>query len=235
MKKFLIIFLIGMFFLGFCLLNVFGINMKFLQAQESSSEDSQNINITLVGLIRGAGAPNYLGGASSIFVEGKYAYVTSGFWDEEGTINDNALSIFDISNPSNPTLAGSVHGNGTPNYLGGANNVYVSGNYAYVTSYDDCSLTIFDISNPANPVFEGLIKGQGEPNYLADANSVFISNKNAFITGVGDNALSIFEISEKKTDNTPTETISTPDTNPTGDDNVSILRQWLRIHNPYSS
>jgi hypothetical protein len=126
-------------FLGFCLINIFGANIGFLQAQEGS----QNITINLAGVIRGAGAPNYLQGASSIFVEGNYAYVTSGFKDEK---NDNALSIFDISNPSNPTLKGIIKGEGTPNYLSGATNVFVRNNYAYVVSEGDNALSIFEIS-----------------------------------------------------------------------------------------
>ncbi len=51
-------------------------------------------------------------------LEGNYAYVTSGVSGEDhGNNCDNALSIIDISNPSNPILAGVIHGAGAPNYL----------------------------------------------------------------------------------------------------------------------
>jgi len=81
---------------------------------------------------------------------------------------------------------------------------------------------------------KGVIRGAGAPNYLSDAADVFVRNNYVYVVSSDDSALSIFEISEEKTDNTPAETISTPDTTQTGNDNASILRQWLRIHNPYS-
>ena len=55
-----------------------------------------------IGSITGKGVPNYLGSAYSVYVSGNYAYVASLF--------DNALSIFDISNPANPIHVGSITG-----------------------------------------------------------------------------------------------------------------------------
>src|SRR4030042_6240170 len=100
MKKFVIILLTGILLLGLSLLNAFSANVGFLQAQESNSG---NLKISLVGVIRGAGSPNYLQGASSIFVEGNYAYVTSGFRNDVNVKYDSALVIIDVSDPSNPT------------------------------------------------------------------------------------------------------------------------------------
>ena len=168
MKKFLIIFLIGMFFLGFCLLNVFGINIRFLQAQESSNEGGQNIDITLVGVIKGAGAPNYLSGTNDVYVSGNYAYVSS--------YNDGSLTIINISNPSKPAIKGFIKGFGAPNYLDGVWGVKVVGSYAYVCSANDHALSIIDISDPSNPALKGVVKGAGSPNYLSGAADVFVRN-----------------------------------------------------------
>lgn len=46
-----------------------------------------------------------------------YAYIASP--------DDDALSIFDVSDPTGPTLAGVIRGAGSPNYLNGALNVFV--------------------------------------------------------------------------------------------------------------
>ena len=46
-----------------------------------------------------------------------YVYVAS--------YSDNALSIFDVSDPTGPSLAGVIHGGGSPNYLNGVRSVCV--------------------------------------------------------------------------------------------------------------
>ena len=94
---------------------------------------ADDFSITHVSSITGAGSPNYLDGSEGVFVSGNYAYVASSI--------DDALSIFDISNPSSPTHVGSIRGRGSPNYLFCAYRVFVSGNYAYVASfYDDAAI-----------------------------------------------------------------------------------------------
>ncbi|MHC4397451.1 MAG: hypothetical protein ACYS1A_17560 [Planctomycetota bacterium] len=56
-------------------------------------------NISLVATIRGAGSPNYLNYPNGVFVATisgtEYAFVAS--------MSDNALTIFDVSDPYNPT------------------------------------------------------------------------------------------------------------------------------------
>ena len=98
-----------------------------------------------------------------------YAYVAA--------YDNDALTIFDISDPANPTHVGAITGAGSPNYLDGASGVYVSGDYAYVASYHDPALTIFDISDPTNPIHVGAYISSGSPNYLDGAESVFIAEK----------------------------------------------------------
>lgn len=73
---------------------------------------------------------------SSVFVSGRYAYVTAG--------GDSSLKIIDISNPTTPVETMSVAVGGTPT------SVYVSGKYAYVTD-GSTSLNIIDVSNPFSP------------------------------------------------------------------------------------
>ena len=111
------------------------------------------------------------------FVSGNYDYVANS--------TNNALTIFDISNPANPVRVGS-----STNGLSQPYSVYVSGRYAYVASYGNSALVIFDISNPANPVEVGSsISGLDNPY------SVYVSGRYAYVTNENNNALVIFDIS----------------------------------------
>ena len=78
----------------------------------------------------------------SVYVLGNYAYVTSAGFATSG------LEIIDVTNPSSPVHKGSII-----NGVGGAQlsfpySVYVSGNYAYVTSSNSNALEIVDITDP---------------------------------------------------------------------------------------
>jgi hypothetical protein len=66
---------------------------------------------------------------------GNYAYVAD---------NDAGVLVFDITDPTNPLLKGSIN---TPSY---AYQVKVQGNYAYVAAHS-AGMRVLDISNPANP------------------------------------------------------------------------------------
>src|SRR4030042_6152421 len=71
------------------------------------------------------------------------------------------------------TLAGVIRGSGTPNFLGGASWVDVSGNYAYVIGYFDNSLSVFDIADPSKPFLVKSIKVDAYPDMEYGALSVF--------------------------------------------------------------
>jgi hypothetical protein len=93
-----------------------------------------NGNYTLVG--------SYYSGLDNIcvYVSGKYAYVGTG----------NGLQIFDISNPTSPSLIG--------NYISGYGmGVHVSGKYVYLAVQGGSSpgIKIIDISNPTSPTLAG--------------------------------------------------------------------------------
>jgi hypothetical protein len=92
-------------------------------------------------------------------------------------------------------LKGVISGKGSPNFLEGANSVDVSGNYAYVISYDDNSLSVFDISDPANPVFASSIKVQAYEGKDSGAFCVFVSGNYAYVYDDGGVFL-IYDISD---------------------------------------
>ncbi len=157
-------------------------------------------NIILVGNINGYGSPNYLDGACAIRIWNKseiyYAVVVS--------YEDNSLSIFNINIPTSPTLVGTIHGAGTPNYLNGAFSLdicEISGiEYAFVASSKDNSLSIFNINTPASPTFVSRIYGTGTPNYLQEIHDVSIieidSKFYAVCTGYKDNSISVIEVTD---------------------------------------
>src|SRR5882757_3317868 len=81
----------------------------------------------------------------------------------------------------------------TPN-LAGANAVFISGNYAYVTGSGDV-LEILDITLPGLPVHKGVIKNGDGGAIISDPRSVFVSGSYAYIachTGV----LEIVDVSD---------------------------------------
>ena len=156
---------------------------------------SNPTNPTFVGSIRGAGAPpggNWLQSARHVYVVGNLAYVTA--------MLDDALTIIDVSDPTNPTFVGSIQGAGAPpggNWLGQALHLEVIGNYAYIAAYNDNAFTIIDVSNPAAPTFVGSIQGAGVPpggNWLFLPMSVHIVGNLAYIPAHNDNALTIISI-----------------------------------------
>ena len=156
--------------------------------------DVVNGNITHKAAITGAGAPNYLDGASSVYVSvsGNYAYVT-------GARND-ALTVFDIRDVVNGNIThkAAITGSGAPNYLNFAYSVYVSGDYAYVASISDNALSVFNISNiiagGTTITLDGAITGVGAPNYLHVANSVYFSGSSAYVSSYSDYALTVFHV-----------------------------------------
>jgi hypothetical protein len=73
-------------------------------------------------------------GVNNVVVKGNYTYIAGG---------SNGLVILDVSNPANPTLVNSLD----QIY---AWDIYINGNYAYITDVFVFGLWIVDISDPEN-------------------------------------------------------------------------------------
>ncbi len=67
---------------------------------------------------------------------------------------DDALTISNHTAGA-PTLIGALPGVGAPNYLNGAYDIFVYGDYAYIAASAEPGLTIVNISNPVAPVTVG--------------------------------------------------------------------------------
>lgn len=160
-----------------------------------SGDALEIIDITLPGLPAHKGILyNGAGGASilqpkSVFVQGKYAYITS--------FGGSALEIVDVSNPAKP-----VH-KGIATNIPRCWQVTVSGNYAYVMcgsrGYRG-ALQIVDISNPAAPILKGSLAdgGGSAPPFFnqfdASLFSIHLSGNYAYIGSY--DALEIIDITD---------------------------------------
>ncbi len=155
---------------------------------------SDPVNPVHTYAIRGIEPPICISGASGLAVDGDYAYVTG----PDGNYADryNALSSFDISNPYNIIHIDSILGGGSPEYLAGAVDVKIQGNYAYVVSYHDDALTIFDISDPYDLKHVGSLSGRDAPNYLYGPYGLFVRGNYAYVACVSQHSLTIVDISD---------------------------------------
>lgn len=102
--------------------------------------------------------------ATGIYVVGSVAYVT---FD-----GNNEFSLVNISNPSSPSLIRSL------NLPSGANEVIVSGEYAYVVSNSDSEeLQVIDVSTPSSPAKVASLDFSG----ISDAKTVSLLDDILFI------------------------------------------------------
>lgn len=109
----------------------------------------------------------------SVATQGNYLYL--------GRQNNSGYEffVFDITTPSSPSLLGKLAIGDT------ANDIAVSGNYAYIASSDNAGeLTVIDISNPASPTiatkFDLTAGNSGNGN--SDGLAVAISGNTLYLT-----------------------------------------------------
>ncbi|MDD5188451.1 MAG: PKD domain-containing protein, partial [Methanoregula sp.] len=187
-------------------------NYAYVASQNSSALEIVNVTnpavpVHIGSIVDGEGGA-LLNETISVFVSGNYAFVTS-------TTNCGALEIVDVTNPAAPVHKGSiVDGEGgtlwnassprdtcpSSNSEGGAllnypNSVYVSGNYAYVTSQYGNALEIVDVSDPAAPVHKGSIVNGTGGALLDEPYSVYVSGNYAYVASANSNALEIVDVS----------------------------------------
>jgi hypothetical protein len=168
--------------------------------------------------------PTYVGGADStgstnsgtgggflfsIAVSGHYAYVTSSgnataCSQTAGSAIGCELQVYDVSNPSAPKYVGGADVTGSTNSGTGnnnANNVYVSGRYAYVATFGSatacsqsagsaigCELQVYDVSNPTTPTYVGGADVSGSTNSgtgSSQIESLYVSGRYAYVTTAG--------------------------------------------------
>lgn len=114
----------------------------------------------------------HLKSAKGIYISGKYAFIAAG---ASVTGVPGYMSIYDISDPANPFLAGFI----SDARLTGALHISVSGNHAYLTSPEDNGFVVVDISDLASPAISGSIQ---HDIFLYKADGLFVSGNYAYVT-----------------------------------------------------
>lgn len=110
--------------------------------------------------------------AKGVFVSGNYAYISAG---ESTSGLAGYLTIYDVSDPTAPSLTGYVK----DTKLAGALHVSVSGKYAYVTSPEDNRFVAVDISDPESPYIASSIQ---DDTKLYKADGLYVSGHYAYVT-----------------------------------------------------
>jgi hypothetical protein len=136
------------------------------------------------------------------------AGATSSGWTDDGTVvrlttNTDNVGI-GTTNPaekltvngsnilhmaSSPTFEGSI---ASSVYLDGAADVFVSGKYAYVTSWNKDTLAIFDVSTPSTPAY---ITNITFGAHLNGVTRVYVSGRYAYVLGYDADTLYVVDVS----------------------------------------
>lgn len=126
-----------------------------------------------------------------VFVDGNYAYVAT---ERPNQGDDPGLYIFDISTPSNITLAGYY------NFNANVYSIYVSGNYVYLaTGLNNDELTILDVSNKADPIEAGSYNSDENKDGLSVyvvGDTAYLGTENNF--GKNDHEFYILDVADKE-------------------------------------
>jgi hypothetical protein len=121
-------------------------------------------------------------------VSGNYAYLIRA----DGTPD---FAVIDISNPSSPSLVGSLSLTGIPQ------NLFVSGNYAYVSSSDGTGeLKIINISSPSAPSLVGTYNAPG----TTAGSGLYVVNTTAYLLKQNDTKNNEFFVVNVATPSSPT-------------------------------
>jgi len=120
------------------------------------------------------------GQIGDVVVSGDYAYVSS-------TQNNAEITVVDISNPGNLSIADTFNLTGNQNMRG----LYVDGDYLYATrDSSSTEFAIFDISTPTSISLEGSL------NLSSSYRDVYVSGNRAYLVGDENSAeLSVVDIS----------------------------------------
>jgi len=154
-----------------------------------------------VGVITGAGFPNFLDQAGEIDKSGDYVYVCAQ--------NDASLTIVDVSNPAAPAHAGVVTDAVLLNRPSGVQVYDWTGlvTIAYVVAYSGDCLVCVDVSIPAFSAIVGSIAGAGAPNFLDGPTDIHVvgnftvppaapGDTYAYVTAAPENSLTIIDVSD---------------------------------------
>jgi hypothetical protein len=117
--------------------------------------------------------PTNLCNPNDLTVQGSFLYVA----DQNGGCTTGApqLTIYDISTPTNPSLAGSLS---DPPVLGGAYRIRVSGKFAYLSALNQAAVSAIDVSDPTNPRLSDFVQ---DPAHLTSTSGLALSSTGRYV------------------------------------------------------
>jgi prepilin-type N-terminal cleavage/methylation domain-containing protein len=151
----------------------------------SSSSDTQElqvVNISNPASPSAVGSYNALGSANatSIFVANNIAYLTRQYNSTVPT--DPELVLINVTTPTSPALLGSLNLNGN------SNDIYVSGNYAYIASSDNTQdLQVVDVGVPSTPTLAStldLANTNDAITIIGSGTKVYVGKNDGFVFDV---------------------------------------------------
>ncbi|CAE7311416.1 unnamed protein product, partial [Symbiodinium sp. CCMP2456] len=121
-----------------------------------------------------------IAGLDQVVLDGNYAYVAAG--------RGNSLLVFDITDPTNLTVASVVH---DPTILQSANGIDIVGDLAYVATND--RMAVFNISDPSSPSPVGNFDAGGQ---MDGAFRVAVVGNHAYVTASARRALVVLDVTD---------------------------------------
>ena len=100
------------------------------------------------------------------------------------------MTIIDISTKTAPEQTGYLTNLSSMDY---ATSIFVSGDYAYVASYNNNSLTVIDISTPSSPTQVGYLTNSSS---MDGVYSVHVSGDYAYVASYISNSLTIIDVAD---------------------------------------
>jgi formylglycine-generating enzyme required for sulfatase activity len=150
-------------------------------------EDPTDVRV-LAEIDDGADGFDYLSSIQSIVVRDGVLFCASA-----GT--ENAVTLIDVSDPSNPALLSVLRdGDGTYDYLNTPRRIAIANGLLYIPAEGDSALTVVDVADPYNPVLlEEIVDGQSGFEMLGGLASVAIDQELVLLGAATDQAVSIVQ------------------------------------------
>lgn len=166
-------------------------NYAYILAYGSKNVDILDISDPISPRYKGFYYINSLVAPTSLFIRDNYMYLVYAVVGSE----IGGLHIIDISDPTTPHLKGQITSGENGVSISNPQSVFVSGNYAYITSRGHNAFEIVDISNPENPIHSSVIRDEEGGASLHVPISAVVSGNYAYVALFNGSALEVLDIS----------------------------------------
>ncbi len=154
----------------------------------NASGEIKTIDISDIGSLSSGSVMSTIAPSVTVGNEGFAAAAISGNYLYTANINDNSMSIIDISSPSNPVEL-TTFSFGRASLGGMPTGIAVDGTYAYVTDANNAALLVVDVSDPYSPAVVGQIAMSTPASVQAYGGYVYVAN-------VAGSTVSIIDVSD---------------------------------------